>query len=67
MKKHLFFWAILCISSISYSCNRKTGCPAMNQEVEMNKRGNTKKSAESMLFSKKSKIKYYKNTNAKTI
>lgn len=39
----------------------------MNQEVEMNKRGNTKKSAESMLFSKKSKIKYYKNTNAKTI
>ncbi len=67
MKKYLFFLSILGVLSFSFSCNRKTGCPAMNQEAALNKKGNLKKPAQTMLFSKKSKIKYYRNTNTKGI
>jgi hypothetical protein len=65
MKKYYFFFVILCISIILPSCNRKTGCPAMSQEVQKGKKGNGKKEAQSRLFSKKSKIKYYNNRNTK--
>jgi hypothetical protein len=65
MKNRIFFIMILLISTISTSCNRKTGCPAMNQTAEFRKNNSPKKQAESRLFSKKSKIKYYPNQGVK--
>jgi hypothetical protein len=65
MKNRIFFIMILILSTISTSCNRKIGCPAMNQTAEFRKNNELKKQAETRLFSKKSKIKYYPNQGVK--
>jgi hypothetical protein len=65
MKNRSFFIMILILSTISTGCNRKSGCPAMNQTVEFRKNNAVKKQAETRLFSKKSKIKYYPNQRVK--
>jgi hypothetical protein len=67
MKKKPFLLIISAFFVLSVSCSRKTGCPPMNQEVKKDKHGMAKKPAQTRLFSKKSKIKYYKNTNTKMI
>jgi len=65
MKNLIFFITILFLSTISTGCNRKSGCPAMNQTAEFRKNNELKKQAETRLFSKKSKIKYYPNQGVK--
>jgi hypothetical protein len=65
MKNRTFFIMILFLSTISTGCNRKSGCPAMNQTAEFRKNNELKKQAETRLFSKKSKIKYYPNQGVK--
>jgi hypothetical protein len=65
MKNPIFFITVLFLSVIYTSCNRKSGCPAMNQTAEFRKNNSPKKQAETRLFSKKSKIKYYPNQGAK--
>jgi hypothetical protein len=65
MKNRTFFIMILFLSTISTGCNRKSGCPAMNQTAEFRKNNALKKQAETRLFSKKSKIKYYPNQGVK--
>jgi len=65
MKNLIFFITILLLSTISTGCNRKSGCPAMNQTAEFRKNNELKKQAETRLFSKKSKIKYYPNQGVK--
>jgi hypothetical protein len=65
MKNRTFFIMILFLSTISTGCNRKSGCPAMNQTAEFRKNNALKKRAETRLFSKKSKIKYYPNQGVK--
>jgi hypothetical protein len=65
MKNRIFFIMILFLSTISTGCNRKSGCPAMNQTAEFRKNNELKKQAETRLFSKKSKIKYYPNQGVK--
>ncbi len=65
MKNRIFFIMILFLSAISTGCNRKSGCPAMNQTAEFRKNNELKKQAETRLFSKKSKIKYYPNQGVK--
>jgi len=65
MNNRIFFIMILFLSAISTGCNRKSGCPAMNQTSEFRKNNAVKKQAETRLFSKKSRIKYYPNQGAK--
>jgi len=65
MKNRIFFIMILILSTIYTGCNRKSGCPAMNQTAEFRKKNALKKQAETRLFSKKSKIKYYPNQGVK--
>jgi hypothetical protein len=65
MKNRIFFIMILFLSTFSLGCNRKSGCPAMNQTAEFRKNNVLKKQAETRLFSKKSKIKYYPNQGVK--
>jgi hypothetical protein len=65
MKNRIFFIVILILSNIYTGCNRKSGCPAMDQTAEFRKNNAHKKQAESRLFSKKSKIKYYPNQGVK--
>jgi hypothetical protein len=65
MKNRIFFVIILFLSIIYTGCNRKSGCPAMNQTAEFRKNNALKKQAKTRLFSKKSKIKYYPNQGVK--
>jgi hypothetical protein len=65
MKNRTFFIMILFLSTISTGCNRKSGCPAMNQTADFRKNNSLKKPAQTRLFSKKSKIKYYPNQGVK--
>ena len=65
MKNRIFFITVLFLSVIYSSCNRKTGCPDMNQTAEFRKDNTLKKPAQTRLFSKKSKIKYYPNPGVK--
>jgi hypothetical protein len=50
----------LSISILFISCSKKVSCPT-NHHVKKDKNGNVKKPAQTRLFPKNSKIKYYKN------
>jgi hypothetical protein len=65
MKNRIFFVIILFLSTIYTGCNRKSGCPAMNQTAEFRKNNALKKQAKPRHFLKKSKIKYYPNQGVK--
>lgn len=67
MKNRFLLIIILLISGIDMGCNRKSGCPAMDQTAEFRKNNSPKKQAKTRLFSKKSKIKYYPNQRAKRL
>jgi len=61
MKKMSFFPLFVLFVLFTPACQRGTGCPSMNTAPKLGKDNLPKKPAKSRLFSKKSKIPYYRN------